>query len=62
VRGKFIILENPALCRKCGQFLDAGRGGFWGAGRVICVPCAKKGGIVKMTPEEQALIDNEVDE
>lgn len=58
----FIILDNPALCRKCKRFLDAGRGAFWGAGRATCVPCAMKRGIVPMTPEERALVDDKIKE
>ncbi len=59
---RFIILENPAICRTCHKVIPAGRGAWWGAGRARCVPCQDKRGIVKMTPEEQALIDDKIRE
>ena len=62
MKGRFIILDNPALCRKCGKYLEAGRGGFWRSGRVTCVPCAKSDGVVKMTAEEQARLDEATNE
>lgn len=60
--GRFIILENPAICRRCHKYLEAGRGAFWGSGRATCVPCVKKRGVVKMTAEEEALIEDKIRE
>jgi len=59
---RFIILDNPAICRKCHKYLAAGRGAFFGSGRATCVPCVKARGEVKMTVEEQMLLDDKVRE
>ena len=59
---RFIILDNPAICRKCHRYLAAGRGAFFGSGRATCVPCVKKRGTVPMTDEEQMLLDDKIKE
>lgn len=59
---RFIILETAAECRSCHKEIPAGRGAWWGSGRARCVPCHQKRGIVPMTADEQAMIDDKIRE
>lgn len=41
--GRFIVLEVPAICSRCGRLVRRGRLALWTAGTVKCYTCAKKG-------------------
>jgi hypothetical protein len=62
--GRFIVLEVPAICVKCGKLIRGGRIALWTAGSFTCYTCAKKGrGEAPESVEEKqlkaALLDND---
>ena len=52
----YIKLSNPAICSECGGYLRRGRGGFWDAGTITCVRCAKARGIAEIDEDEEDIL------